>query len=38
MKKYLIPILIVFLAMAWIFAYITGNSFAASTADDKASE
>ena len=38
MKKYLIPIFIVFLGMAWIFTYITGNSFAASTADDKTSE
>ena len=35
MKKYLIPVLIVFLAITLIFTYITGSSFAAS---DKYSE
>jgi type IV pilus assembly protein PilQ len=37
MKKYLIPVLIVFLAITLIFTYITGRSFAASN-DDKNSE
>ena len=38
MKKYLFPVLIVFLAGALIFTYITGSSFAASSQDDKNSE
>ncbi|MGB5217900.1 MAG: secretin and TonB N-terminal domain-containing protein [Smithella sp.] len=38
MKKYLIPVLIVFLAITLIFTYITGRSFAASSQDYKNSE
>ncbi|MGD0279975.1 MAG: secretin and TonB N-terminal domain-containing protein [Smithella sp.] len=34
MKKYLSGIFIVFVIIAWIFTYITGNSFAASTEDN----
>ena len=35
MKKYLIPVLIVFLAIGLIFTYVTGSSFAASGENDK---
>ncbi|HOU52109.1 MAG TPA: hypothetical protein PLR10_12925, partial [Smithella sp.] len=38
MKKYLIPVLIVFLAIGLIFTYITGSSFAASGGNDKYSD
>ena len=38
MKKYLSGILIVFVIIALIFTYITENSFAAATEDDKAPE
>ena len=34
MRKYLSGIFIVFVIIAWIFTYITGNSFAASTEDN----